>query len=111
MSAPILVVDDNDDAQEFLSSTLTDAGFGVLQARDGREALALLVDKAAAPRLVIVDLIMPIMDGAATIVLSPRCDSSTSSAALPITISMGVRWRPLNTTSPTRRSSSLKSFR
>jgi len=64
MFAPILVVDDNDDAQEFLSSTLTDAGFGVLQARDGREALALLVDKAAAPRLVIVDLIMPVMDGA-----------------------------------------------
>jgi CheY-like chemotaxis protein len=63
MSPPILVVDDSEDAQEFLCGTLADAGFDVLQARNGRDALALLVDQKT-PRLVIVDLIMPIMDGA-----------------------------------------------
>ena len=63
MSPPILVVDDSEDAQEFFRGALADAGFDVLQARNGRDALALLVDQKA-PRLVIVDLIMPIMDGA-----------------------------------------------
>jgi CheY-like chemotaxis protein len=63
MSPPILVVDDSEDAQEFFRGALADAGFDVLQARNGRDALALLVDQKA-PRLVIVDLIMPVMDGA-----------------------------------------------
>lgn len=63
MSPPILVVDDSEDAQEFLCGALADAGFDVLQARNGRDALAMLVDQQT-PRLVIVDLIMPIMDGA-----------------------------------------------
>jgi CheY-like chemotaxis protein len=59
----ILVVDDSDDAQEFLTHALVHAGYEVLQARNGRDALALVLDHPS-PRLVIVDLVMPIMDGA-----------------------------------------------
>ena len=63
MRAPILLVDDSEDTQEFVSEALMGAGFDVLQARNGRDALAMLVDQRA-PRLLIVDLIMPVMDGA-----------------------------------------------
>ncbi len=62
-NSPILVVDDSEDAQEFLSTTLIGAGYEVVQARNGRDALAMVLDHRS-PRLVIVDLVMPIMDGA-----------------------------------------------
>jgi CheY-like chemotaxis protein len=62
-NAPILVVDDSEDAQEFLTETLVHAGYEVMQARNGRDALALVLDHPS-PRLVIVDLFMPVMDGA-----------------------------------------------
>ena len=63
INASILVVDDSEDAQEFVTGTLVDAGYEVLQARNGRDALALVLDHPS-PRLVIVDLVMPVMDGA-----------------------------------------------
>jgi chemotaxis family two-component system sensor histidine kinase/response regulator PixL len=62
-NAPILVVDDSEDAQEFLTGTLVQAGYEVMQARNGRDALALVLDHPS-PKLVIVDLLMPVMDGA-----------------------------------------------
>jgi CheY-like chemotaxis protein len=63
MRDTVIVVDDSEDAQEFFGTTLSEAGFDVLQARNGRDALALVLDHPS-PRLVIVDLLMPVMDGA-----------------------------------------------
>jgi CheY-like chemotaxis protein len=58
----VVVVDDSDDAQEFFKSSLERAGYMVLDARNGKEALDILVDHST-PSAIIVDLFMPVMDG------------------------------------------------
>ena len=58
---PILVVEDDHDVREALTDILEDAGYPVLAARHGREALDLL--DHALPRLIILDLMMPVMNG------------------------------------------------
>ena len=58
----ILVVEDHEFAREALAMLLSDAGYGVVEAADGREALATL-SKGARPDLILLDLVMPVMDG------------------------------------------------
>ena len=57
----ILVVEDNDDTRELLHIYFTQAGFVVLDARDGKEGLS--IAKAEKPDLVITDMAMPNVDG------------------------------------------------
>ena len=57
----ILVVDDEPAIREFLTFVLSDEGFRVLTAPDGREALA--VARARRPDVVLTDLMMPVSDG------------------------------------------------
>lgn len=56
-----LVVDDNDIIREFVGRALSDAGFGVLRARDGMEAAE--VYGACGADLLVTDLDMPRLDG------------------------------------------------
>ena len=58
----LLVVDDSEDAQELFRIQLQRSGYEVLSANNGKDALALL-NGAHLPSLVIVDLLMPVMDG------------------------------------------------
>lgn len=60
-SARILVVDDNDTNRDMLQRRLERQGYAVLQARHGQEALSLI--DSANPDLVLLDILMPIMDG------------------------------------------------
>jgi len=46
-----------------LRNTLEDAGFAVHTAANGRDAVAQLQQLTAPPRLLLVDLYMPVMDG------------------------------------------------
>jgi CheY-like chemotaxis protein len=62
MSRPILVVDDDLDILEAMRFLLEGAGFVVLTATDGEIALHLL-RHGAAPCLILLDLMMPIMNG------------------------------------------------
>jgi putative two-component system response regulator len=57
----VLVVDDDEIARELLSNALTQAGYRVRVAADGREALAILGTTPC--RLVISDWVMPEIDG------------------------------------------------
>jgi diguanylate cyclase (GGDEF)-like protein len=57
----ILIVDDRAINREFLTTLLSYAGYKVLQASDGAEALAVVLNQR--PDLVITDVLMPIMDG------------------------------------------------
>jgi CheY-like chemotaxis protein len=57
-----LVVDDSADARDLCRETLEDEGFSVQTARDGQEALDLLFT-IATPTIIILDLLMPKMDG------------------------------------------------
>lgn len=59
----VLVVDDDVDVRSSLSAVLANEGFVVLEAANGREA----VDKSRAsiPDVVLMDLSLPVLDGAA----------------------------------------------
>jgi CheY-like chemotaxis protein len=58
---PILVVDDDDDIRDALVGLLRDAGHPVVEAMDGRQALD--VARSSLPRMILLDLMMPVMDG------------------------------------------------
>lgn len=59
----ILVVDDDPDACEFLSTVLQDNGFATTIAKDGAEAIRMI--EQAAPDLVTLDISMPEKSGVA----------------------------------------------
>lgn len=57
----VLVVDDDASIQGFLAEALEDEGYSVRTAGNGREALSIL--QAWQPDLILLDLMMPEMDG------------------------------------------------
>ena len=59
----ILVVDDDPDAREFLTTVLQDNGFSTTTAQDGDEAIAMI--EKAAPDLIALDIAMPEKSGVA----------------------------------------------
>jgi len=64
MSPTVLVVEDDLDIRQALLEMLEDHGFSALGARDGAEALGLLTGATDLPCLILLDLMMPVMDGA-----------------------------------------------
>lgn len=61
----VLVVDDDKTLREIIGTNLELGGFHVLSAPDGPTALALLDDRT--PDVVVLDVVMPLMDGYATL--------------------------------------------
>jgi len=59
----ILVVEDDPDLRDTLTEVLEAAGYSVVGARDGLEALSELRSKARRPDLILLDLQMPNMNG------------------------------------------------
>ncbi len=59
----ILVVDDDAAIREALAEVLEDEGYQVRSAANGREALQVLRASAAAPAVILLDLMMPVMSG------------------------------------------------
>lgn len=59
----VLLVDDEEDARVALAEVLGDAGYGVLQAANGAEALSLLAEHGPRCGLILLDLMMPVMNG------------------------------------------------
>jgi two-component system alkaline phosphatase synthesis response regulator PhoP len=57
----ILIVDDEDDVLKVLEKRLTTAGYAVIKARNGEEAIRLV--KSDRPSLILLDINMPGMDG------------------------------------------------
>jgi CheY-like chemotaxis protein len=62
----VLVVDDEDEMRSVAAVALERAGFHILQARDGREALGLFQEHQDRIRLILMDLTMPNLDGEET---------------------------------------------
>ena len=58
-----LIVDDSRAMRRIIGRILSDAGFEVLEAGDGQEAIAVLEAQAEVPELACVDWNMPVMDG------------------------------------------------
>ena len=63
MAKTILLIDDANSIRKVIGITLTKAGYDVLEAGDGQEALALLDGRKI--HLIISDVNMPVMDGIA----------------------------------------------
>ncbi len=63
MSGRVLVVEDDLEIRESLLEALTDNGFDALGAINGRDALAKLRDMDPRPTVIVLDLMMPVMDG------------------------------------------------
>jgi two-component system chemotaxis response regulator CheY len=59
----VLLAEDDEDLREAMVDTLSDAGYTVEAVGNGRDALEWLEDNAAAPKLILLDLMMPVMDG------------------------------------------------
>jgi CheY-like chemotaxis protein len=57
----VLVVDDDVDVRTVIAEALEGQGYSVATASDGAAALAIL--RTRAPRLILLDLTMPVMDG------------------------------------------------
>jgi two-component system, cell cycle sensor histidine kinase and response regulator CckA len=72
----ILVVDDEESIREITRGTLETFGYKVLTASDGTEALALYADKKNEIAVVLTDMVMPFMDGPATIRALQRMNPS-----------------------------------
>jgi two-component system, chemotaxis family, chemotaxis protein CheY len=62
-SGHVLVVEDDRDIRESVVEVLQDAGYTVSAAADGREALKLIAAASPLPDLVLLDLMMPVMNG------------------------------------------------
>lgn len=63
----ILVVDDESSIREIAKETLVSFGYRVLTANDGAEAMAVFAANKNEVKVVITDMMMPFMDGPATI--------------------------------------------
>jgi CheY-like chemotaxis protein len=63
MRGPILIVDDYEDWRSSLKDLLVHAGYSVVEAPSGRQALNYLTSDKPPPALVLLDLHMPGMNG------------------------------------------------
>ncbi len=73
MSIKVLAVDDEDDVRRLIQVKLKKAGFEVITATNGEEAVELC--KTEKPDVVIIDWMMPKMDGpTATTIIKVECD-------------------------------------
>jgi len=59
----VLVVEDDEDIRDSLIDFLADHGYAATGAIDGRDALARLATHESPPSIIILDLMMPNMDG------------------------------------------------
>jgi CheY-like chemotaxis protein len=75
----VLLVDDYPDAREMYSEYLRFAGFDVVQASNGIEALQQAIDTS--PDIVLMDLSLPVMDGWEA---TRRLKADARTAAIPV---------------------------
>jgi CheY-like chemotaxis protein len=61
----ILVVDDDDEIREVVSEVLVERGYQAVAVADGQQALSCLQSAASPPCLILLDIMMPVMDGVA----------------------------------------------
>lgn len=79
MPRRVLLVEDNELNRDMLSRRLIRAGYDVLMAGDGEEALALI--RSAAPDVVLLDMNLPVKDGWTTC-REVRADEATATTRI-----------------------------
>jgi CheY-like chemotaxis protein len=84
--ATVFLVDDDQDALDALAELLSEQGFEIAKAHNGREALELL-RIAPLPSLILLDLMMPVMNGLEFLDRKSRDDDL---ASIPVIIISGI---------------------
>lgn len=82
----ILVVDDDEDMLHLIESVLSETKYKVFKARNGKEGVE-LADKIS-PDLIVLDIMMPELDGIATIL---KLRSIKKTSAIPIVMCTAVK--------------------
>ena len=59
----VMIVEDDRDVRDSVREALEDHGYQTIGASQGREALELLRSSAAKPCIILLDMMMPVMDG------------------------------------------------
>ena len=62
-AAWVLVVEDDDALRESLQDSLEQEGYAVAAVENGQRALDYLASAAVAPKVILLDLMMPVLDG------------------------------------------------
>ena len=83
----VLVIDDDPESLEAAMELLQSAGYNVVKARNGLEALQEL-QAGLRPRVMLIDLAMPLMDGRT---FCQICDAEPAFARIPRVIVSGER--------------------
>jgi len=60
---PVLIVEDDEDLREMMAQLLPLEGFDAATVANGREALDYLRHNSTVPDVILLDLMMPVMDG------------------------------------------------
>ena len=71
MSWVVTLVEDDDDIREHLADVLQARGLRVVEARHGAEALDVVRTRGIRPALLVLDLMMPVMDGWSLLAAQP----------------------------------------
>ena len=79
----ILLAEDDEDLRDAMVDTLNDAGYSVEAVGNGRDALEWIEDTVDPPKLILLDLMMPVMDGWQF--LSER-QKTPKAAAIPVVV-------------------------
>jgi len=84
----VLIIEDDEDIRESLVDVLHDHGYAPTSAVHGLDALRKLSDPAARPNLILLDLMMPVMDGRA---FREKQLSDPALASIPVVIISAFR--------------------
>jgi CheY-like chemotaxis protein len=79
----VLVIDDDADVRESIECALEDEGYEVRGASNGEEALRVLRERNVKPHVILLDMMMPVMDGWA---FRAEQESDPALAAIPVLV-------------------------
>jgi two-component system chemotaxis response regulator CheY len=87
----VLVVEDTEDLRELFIDVLADAGYTARGAENGRDALDAIAAMPEKPCLVLLDMMMPVMDGAEFL---NAIHANPQLAALPVVVVSAATTKP-----------------
>jgi two-component system, chemotaxis family, chemotaxis protein CheY len=90
----ILVVEDTEDLRELFMEVLRREGYEVVGAENGQEALTILSASLAEPCLVLLDLMMPVMDGETFLRTLQETPDGATLPVIVVSATVGDRYIP-----------------
>jgi len=89
----VLVAEDDGDIRDAIAEILTSDGYDVVSAANGREAMDYLQGTSRIPAVILLDLMMPVVDGWECLHMI-RSSARCSTVAVVVTTAIGRERRP-----------------